>query len=706
MLLRTPLARFGAALVLVGGLALADKVHAATGTDPKTGAVEPGSSLAMTSAKHGFDLSQLNPVISACTNFYQYAQGGFLTTHPTTPSKSRVGQFGELADRNLVVVHAILDEAAAVPNVKAGSPEQKIGDVYASCMNTAVRDAAGILPIKPLLDVASSVTSAADLPAAVASLQNSGVGSFFNAGGSTDPKDSNKIIAQIGQGGLGLPERNYYLDTDAQAMKTRDAYLAHVSRSFVLIGDDQAAADKEAAAVVEIETALAKVSKSNTELRNPLSRVNPTTVADLATLTPHFDWVAYFKFRGMPAFTTLNDVTPDYFKGEDAVLASASGDDLRSYLRWHVVDRYAPSLTTALESEAFSFSGTVLSGSKEQRPLWERCARVTDALLGDALGQEYVKRNFPPATRARAQQLVKNVIAALREDLTTLDWMSQATRTQAIAKLDALGVKIGYPNTWKTYADMPVSRASFVGNIVISANANSKRNLERIGKKPDKTEFSMTPPTVNARYSPPLNDILFPAGILQPPFFNPSADDAINYGGIGAVIGHEMTHGFDDQGRRYDGDGNLRDWWTKDDADAYTKRATCVRDQFNSYVAVTNPDGTELHEKGDLVLGESIADLGGMTVAYKAFLKTPEAKSAVKIDGFSPEQRFFLGYAQIWGENDTYEAARSRTLTDPHPLNNWRVIAPLSNTPAFAAAYACKAGDMMVRPASERCQIW
>ena len=705
-MLRTPLARFGAALVLVGGLVLADKVHAATGIDPKTGAVEPGSSLAMNSAKHGFDLSQLDPVIAACQNFYQYAQGGYLKTHPTTPSKSSVGQFADLADRNLAVVHTILDEAAAMPNAKVGSPEQKIGDVYGSCMNTAARDAAGITPIKPLLDLASGVTSSADLPAVVATLQNSGVGSFFTAGGSTDPNDSNKIIAQIAQGGLGLPERNYYLDTDAQAVKTRDAYQAHVGRTFALIGDDQATAAKEAAAVMSIETALAKASKSNFELRNPLTRVHPTTVAELPALTPHFDWAAYFKDRGMPAFTTLNDVTPDFFKSEDAVFASTTGDDLRSYLRWHVVDRYAPSLTTALETEAFSFSGTVLSGTKEQRPQWERCARITDSMLGDALGQDYVKRNFPPASRARAQELVKNVIAALREDLTTLDWMSPATRTEAIAKLDALGVKIGYPNKWKTYADLPVTRTSFAGDLVLAANVNSKHNLERIGKAPDKNEFSMTPPTVNARYSPSLNDILFPAGILQPPFFNPAADDAINYGGIGAVIGHEMTHGFDDSGRRYDGAGNLRDWWTPADAAAYTARAKCVQDQFDSFVAVTNPDGTELHEKGALVLGESIADLGGMTVAYKAFQKTPEAKSGAQIDGYSPEQRFFLGYAQIWGANQTYEAARSRTLTDPHPLNNWRVIAPLSNTPAFAAAYSCKAGDMMVRPASERCQIW
>ena len=705
-MLRTPLARFGAALVLVGGLVLADKVHAATGTDPKTGAVEPGSSLAMNSAKHGFDLSQLNPVIDACTNFYQYAQGGYLKTHRTTPSKSSVGQFADLADRNLAVVHAILDEAAAMPNAKSGSPEQKIGDVYASCMNAPAREAAGIAPIKSLLEVASDVKSAADLPAAVAMLQNNGVGSFFNSGGSTDPKDSNKVIAQIGQGGLGLPERNYYLATDDQAVKTRDAYVAHVARTFVLIGDDAATADKEAKSTLAIETALATASKKNTELRDPLARVNPTTLADLTTLTPHFDWVSYFKVRGTPPFTKLNDVTPSFFKGEDALLASASGDDLRSYLRWRVIDRYAPALTMALEAEAFSFNGTVLLGTKEQRPQWERCARTTDGMLGEALGQEYVKRNFPPASRARAQQLVKNVIAALREDITTLDWMSPATRTESIAKLDALGVKIGYPDKWKTYADLPVSRASFAGNLILAANLNSKHNLERIGQSPDKAEFSMTPPTVNARYSPSLNDILFPAGILQPPFFNPSADDAINYGGIGAVIGHEMTHGFDDSGRHYDGAGNLRDWWTPADAEAYTKRATCVSDQFESYVAVKNPDGTDLHENGKLVLGESIADLGGMTVAYKAFLKTPEAKANQKIDGFTPEQRFFLGYAQIWGANQTYEAARSRTLTDPHPLNNWRVIAPLSNTPAFAAAYACKAGDTMVRPASERCQIW
>ena len=705
-MLRSPLARFGAALVLVGGLALADKVHAATGTDPRTGAVEAGSSLAMASAKHGFDLSQLDPVVAACQNFYQFAQGGWLKTHPTTPSKSRVGQFADLGDRNLAVVRTILDEAAAMPNAKPGSPEQKIGDLYGSCMNTAARDAAGIGPIKPLLDLASSVTSTADLPGVVATLHNSGVGAFFVSGGAANPKDSNSVIAQIGQGGLGLPERNYYLESDPQSVKTRDAYVAHVARTFALIGDDGATADKEAAAVMALETALAKTSKSNTDLRNPLARNNPTTVTALDASTPHFDWNAYFKGRGMPAFTTLNDVTPEYFKGEDAVLAASSASDVRSYLRWHVIERYAPSLTTALENEAFSFTGTVLSGTKEQRPQWERCARITDASLGDALGQEYVKRNFPPASRARAQELVKNVIAALREDLATLDWMSPATRTEAIAKLDAMGVKIGYPTTWKPYADLPITRNSFAGDLVLTAQYNSRRNIERIGKSPDKAEFSMTPPTVNARYSPSLNDILFPAGILQAPFFNPSADDAINYGGIGAVIGHEMTHGFDDSGRRYDGNGNLRDWWTAADAAAYSSRAKCVQDQFDSFVAVKNPDGTELHENGALVLGESIADLGGMTVAYKAFQKTPEAKSTIKIDGFTPEQRFFLGWAQIWGENDTYEAARSRTLTDPHPLNNWRVIAPLSNTPAFAAAYSCKAGDMMVRPASQRCRIW
>jgi putative endopeptidase len=691
--------RLAAAVVVVAGLFSA---HVGTAA---TMAVAPGSPEAITSAKHGFDLSNMDPTCKACDDFYRYTNGGWLDRHPLDAQHSRLGRFTTLAEDNQVIVHGILDKAAAGHGA-AGSPEQLTGDLYASCMDTAARDRAGITPLGPDLALIAR-SNMPDLPTTIARLQNDGIPAFFSFGGGTDQRDSNSIIAQAGEGGLGMPERDYYFKTDAISANLRDLYAAHVKQSFVLAGDADATAQAEATAAIGVEAALAKATRLATERRDPIRNYNKMPLAQFTAATPHFDWATYLKERNAPAFTSINTSAPNYFPQFDTVLTTTPIGDLRSYLRWRAIDRYEPALSTAFASEAFSWTGKALAGTTEQTDQWKRCATSVDQTVGQALGQEYVRVAFSPAARTRARELVHNVEAALREDLRTLSWMSPETRTQAISKLDDIKDKIGYADVPRNYAGLTLDRGPYAANVLRSAHYETARGIGRIGQAVDRAEFSMTPPTVNARYSPTLNDILFPAGILQPPFFNPNADDAINYGGIGAVIGHEMTHGFDDSGRHYDGKGNLRDWWTAADADAYNSRATCVEKQFDNFVAVKGENGQpDLHQTGKLVLGESIADLGGMTIAYKAFKKTPEGQSTTKTDGFTPDQRFFLGYAQIWPENDTVKAARLRVTTDPHPLNNFRVIAPLSNTPEFATAFACKLGDPMVRSAAERCQIW
>jgi putative endopeptidase len=691
--------RLAAAIAVVAGLFSA---HIGTAAEV---AVAPGSPQAIESAKHGFDLSNMDPTCRACDDFYRYTNGGWLDRHPLDAQHSRLGGFTTLAEQNQTIVHTILEKAAAGHGAP-GSPEQLTGDLYASCMDTAARDAAGVTPLNADFTVISR-TTLSDMPATVAALQNDGIPAFFTFGGGTDQKDSNSIIAQAGEGGLGMPERDYYFKSDTVSANLRDLYAAHVKRSFVLAGDDDATAQTEATAAIGVESALARVTRLATERRDPLRNYNKLAVTEFSGATPHFDWAAYFKARHAPAFTAINTPAPKYFGQFDTILTSTPVTELRSYLRWRAIDRYEPSLSTAFVDEAFSWTGKALAGTSQQLEPWKRCATSVDQTVGQALGVEYVRVAFPPAARTRARELVHNVEAALRDDLRTLSWMSPETRTQAIAKLDDIKDKIGYADVPRDYKGLTLDRGIYAANVLRGARYETARGIGRIGTAVDRAEFSMTPPTVNARYSPTLNDILFPAGILQPPFFNPNADDAINYGGIGAVIGHEMTHGFDDSGRHYDGKGNLRDWWTAADAAAYDTRASCVEHQFDNFVAVKGANGQpDLHQTGKLVLGESIADLGGMTIAYKAFKKTPEGQSMTKIDGFTPDQRFFLGYAQIWPENDTEKAARLRVATDPHPLNNFRVLAPLSNTPEFATAFQCKLGDPMVRSVADRCQIW
>ena len=536
----------------------------------------------------------------------------------------------------------------------------------------------------------------------IARLHAHRIPAVFGFGANQDVKDSTQIIAQVVQGGLGLPDRDYYTNDDAKSKATRDEYVAHVARTFELMGDAADRAAAEAKTVLAIETKLAENSLTRIQRRNPEANYHPMIKTQLLEMTPDFDWGRYFRNIGMPEIGKVNVGQPSFFKAADKILTGTPIADWKTYLRWHLVNAASNTLSSKFVQENFNFNGKYLQGTTEMLPRWRRCIASTDRALGEALGQLYVARTFPPEARARARAMVANLIAALQEDLTTLSWMSDETRKRAISKLNAYIKKIGYPDKWRDYEALQISRGAYYNNLVSAGEFEFKRNLGKIGKPVDKTEWGMSPPTVNAYYNPQFNEIVFPAGILQPPFYDPKADDAFNYGGIGAVIGHEMTHGFDDQGAKFDANGNLVMWWTPDDFKKFSERTNCDVNQFSSYEVEPG-----LHQKGELVVGESVADLGGLTVAYAAYQKSLESKPRPKdINGFTAEQRFFLGWAQVWAQNIRPEAARLRNATDPHPLARFRVNGPLSNMPAFAQAYQCKEGDPMVRASEKRCQIW
>ncbi len=649
----------------------------------------------------GFNLANLDTACKPCQDFYQYANGGWLAKNPIPPAFSSWGTTSPLRDKNVEVLHGILEDAAKNTHAPAGSNEQKIGAFYASCMNTAAIEAAGAKPLAPGSAAINKLDSTRELPALLAYLHTQGVGAFFGFSSTQDYKKSTEVIAGVGQGGLGLPDRDYYLKDDEKSKAIRAAYVKYAAHLFELSGDDAAKAASEAQTAMSVETQLAQISRDRVANRDPLKRYNKRTPAELQTLAPHFDWTAYYKAANAPQFTAINVTQPEYFQSFDKLLTTLPVADIKTYLRWHLLDDMASALSSPFEQASFDFHGRTLSGTTEQLPRWRRCTMAVDSNLGEALGEVYVKRAFTPEAKARMQALVKNLIAALREDLGTLSWMSDATRVQAIAKLNAFATKIGYPDKWRDYSALSITNVSYVDNLERSAQFARRRQINKIGRPIDRTEWGMTPPTVNAYNNSLMNEIVFPAGILQPPYFDPMADDAINYGGIGAVIGHEMTHGFDDQGRKFDLNGNLTDWWTATDTANYQQRADCVEKQFSSFKV---EDG--LNQNGKLVLGESIADLGGLKIAYKAFQKAMEGKPRTAIDGYTPEQRFFLGWAQVWGRNQRPEAMRLQALTDPHPLSCFRVNGPLSNMPEFAAAFSCAQTDAMVRPETERCQVW
>jgi putative endopeptidase len=663
------------------------------------GALLASSRAADTPSSWGFAHTHLDKTCKPCDDFYKYAMGGWMKDNPIPADRPSWSVSAQLQESNLAELRGLAEAAANAKN-PSNANEQKVGDFYATCMDTAAIEAAGIRPISDELKAIDGMKDSQALLAEVAALHNLNIQAIFDFSSTQDFADSTKVIGDADQGGLGMPDRDYYTRDDDHSKKLRADYVAHVSKMFQLAGDPAAKADAQAQTVMGIETGLAKASLTRTQLRDPKANYHKMTVAQLKELTPDFAWEPFFSSVGLPGLTQTNIGQPDFFREVNHELNAVPLADWKTYLRWQVIHSGAPGLSDAFVQENFNFYSKQLLGIAELQPRWKRCVQSVNRNVGEALGQLYVEKYFTPEAKARAKQMVQNLIAALRSDIPTLSWMSPETKKEALAKLEAFNVKIGYPDKWRDYSKLTITRTSYEANIRHAAAFENARELAKIGKPVDRTEWGMTPPTVNAYYSPTMNEIVFPAGILQPPFYDPKADDAINYGGMGAVIGHEISHGFDDQGSQFDPQGNLRNWWTADDRKKFDERATCVEKQFDGYEVEPG-----LHQNGKLVLGESIGDLGGITIAYAAYEKSLEGKPRPKdLDGFTPEQRFFLGWAQVWGSNQRPEAARMQANTNPHPLSRFRGDGPLSNMPAFAEAFHCQKGDPMVREQS--CKIW
>jgi len=632
-----------------------------------------------------------------CRDFNRYANGGWLDSHSIPPAYSAWGSFSELTERNREVLHGILERAANDKSAPPASDVGRLGAYWCACMDSAAADGAGA---RPILSDLEAMASPKDLPSRVASLHEQAIRALFSFRSEQDAGHSDWQIAAVSQGGIGLPDRDYYLRTDSAGVATRARYVEHIARSFELLGDPADRARAAAEAILGLETSLAKASMTNVQRRDPNAVYHKIAADSLRRLSPTFDWSAYLAARGIASLDSVNVAQPGFVQVLDGPMSSVPLDTWKSYLRWNVVSEAEPMLSAAFADEDFHFN-QVLSGAEEKQPRWKRCLHWADRDLGDLVGQAYVKQQFPPEARARALVMVHNLEAALGDRIQALDWMGPETRQRALGKLHAFEEKIGYPNTWRDYAGVTESRTDLVANHLASAKYEAKRNLAKIGKPVDRGEWSMTAQTVDGFYSSSLNSINYPAGMLQPPFFDPSWDDATNYGAIGAVIGHEMTHGFDDRGRQFDSRGNLADWWMRDDAARYKERADKVAEQFSGYAVIES-----LHVNGRLTLGENIADLGGVVVAYHALEKALAARPARRIDGFTPQQRFFLSYARMWASLQRPAALRTQVLTNRHSPAMWRVNGPLSDLPEFQQAFGCKEGDPMVRPADLCARIW
>ena len=646
----------------------------------------------------GFNTANMDMTANPCIDFYQYACGTWMANNPVPPDQSRWGTSDSLGDRNRAVLRSIL-EKASVEDPKRLPVEQKIGDYYASCMDEAGIHKLGIKPLEPDLKRIDALQSKDAIVNALVQLHLLGVGAFFNFSSEPDAKQSTKMIAGADQGGLGLPDRDYYLKNDPKSVKLRDEYVAHVERMLELAGEPQAQATADARAVLHIETELANGSLDRVARRDPNQTYHKMSVKEFAALSPSIDWSKYFAGLGTPAFTDIDVSYPEFFKTVDSVLANNSLADLKTYLRWHLIHSEAPLLPQPFLEENFRYFGQTLTGAAELKPRWKQCVEATDSDLGFALGQKYVEQMFPPEAKARVLSMVQEIETMLGEDIQSLDWMTPATKQQAIVKLHGIANKIGYPDKWRDYSTVKIVRGQAVANDERATEFEVRRALNKIGQPVDRTEWTMTPPTVNAYYSPLQNNINFPAGILQPPFFDNKLDAALNYGAIGAVMGHEMTHGFDDHGRQYDADGNLRDWWTPEDAKEFEKRAECFIKEYSAFQPV---DG--VHLNGKLTLGENTADNGGVHLAFMALMKSLEGKPQPKIDEFTPQQRFFLGYGQIWCQNVRPEASRLRAQIDPHSPGRDRVNGVLGNMPEFREAFACHEGQPMVH--APACRVW
>jgi putative endopeptidase len=691
--------QFAPILILAAASALAQAPTASTAPD--------NSKPTPPQAIQSFDPAAIDKSADPCTDFYQYACGNWVKSNPIPADQVRWARsFSLLQERNLYLLWQELNAAANDPK---DALEKQYGNYFAACMNTGLIEKEGLKPLEPALQQVDALPDTHKLATLMGELEAEGSAApLFRFGVEQDDKDSSKQIAGVFQGGLSLPDRDYYIVDNARFQQIRKQYVEHVTKMFTLDGDTPEQAAKETASVMEIETALAKASTSRTDLRSPENRYHIYTLADFQKLTPDFDYSVYFKDVKVGPFDTLNVATPDFFKALNGLIATEPVSAWKSYFRWHLIHAAAPNLPKAFFDENFAFFGKTLAGQKEPTPRWKQCTMMTDRALGEAVGQDWVKQNFPPAAKASMDQLVAALEKSLGDDIKTLPWMSNDTKKAAEEKLAMIRNKIGYPEKWRDYSALKVQRDDLIGNLERSAVFERNYNLNKLGKPVDEKEWGMTPPTVNAYYDPSFNDINFPAGILQPPFFDPNIDPAVNFGGIGVVIGHEMTHGFDDEGSQYDGKGNLREWQTPADRKAFTERTDCVAGEYSGFEAAPAHDGiAEQKLNGKLTLGENTADNGGLRIAYMALLDTlaAEGKSIdEKIGGYTEAQRYFIGFAQVWCQNQTEQSSRQSALVDPHSPGRWRVNGTVQNFGEFGKAFGCTKGQPMYPAAS--CRVW
>ncbi|MBK0404028.1 M13 family metallopeptidase [Adhaeribacter sp. BT258] len=649
----------------------------------------------------GIDVPNIDKSVKPCDDFYLYANGNWIKNNPVPATESIWSSFNEVAERNNAILRQLLNNAAATTNAEKGSNLQKVGDYFYSGMDSAGIETAGLAPLKPELDRLNAVKDLKGLQNMLATHQMHGFGPMFGSYVGQDDKISTQYALFVFQGGIGLPDRDYYLKDDKRSKEIRTAYLNYLRNMFTLLGDSEKQAVANANKVMAIETRLAKASKSRVELRDPYANYNKMTVAEFQKLMPNLNVKNWLTNMKLGAAKEVIVGQPAFFKELNAMLKSVPVADWKTYMRLRMVSSLASALPNAYAQENFNFFSKTLSGAKQMQPRWKRMARATDNALGEALGQLYVEKTFSPEAKAKALTMIKNLQAAFQEHVKTLDWMSEETKQKAMQKLDAFAVKIGYPDQWKDYSTFDVNRGPYVMNVLRARMFDYNDMASKLGKPVDRNEWHMSPPTVNAYYNPSMNEIVFPAGILQPPFFDPKADDAVNYGGMGAVIGHELTHGFDDQGRQYDHEGNLKDWWTKEDAERFAKHTEMVDKQYSAYQPLDS-----VFVNGQLTMGENIADIGGLNIAFTALQKANAGKTDPKYDGFTQNQRFFLAWAQNWRINATDQYLRQQVMTDPHSPGKFRCNGPLANMPQFYEAFGCKEGDKMVRKPEERIRIW
>jgi len=655
-----------------------------------------------TAQTKGVEVSDMDLKADPCADFYEYANGTWRANNPIPPSMTRWSRRWAAGESNKDKLRVILEDAEQQKNAPKGSTEQLIGDYYGACMDESRVNALGMDPVKPYLAEIDGAKNMADLQKVMMKLQDMLVVVPFALSGSQDPHQPTLVMADVSSNALGLPERAYYLGTEKRFVEARDKYKEHVTNTFKIAGWDDAKASAGAQTVMNMETKFAEAIISPTEARDPKATDHKMTFAELQKLAPHLDWTEYFEHKQLPQTVDLNVQEPKFMQEFDRQWHETSLDDWKTYFKWHLLDQSAPYLSDKFVEEDFSFNGKFLGGSSELKPRWKRCTEYNDDFLGEALGKKYVEKYFPPEAKARMQEMVRNLLAAMKDDINSLTWMSDQTKQKALLKLSTFNPKIGYPDKWKDYSHVQITRTNFFEDTMNGRRFMVEDDRSTIGKPVDRGRWGMTPPTSDAYYNPLLNEIVFPAGILQPPAFSMDAVDAVNYGAIGVVIGHEISHGFDDQGAQFDETGKLNNWWTDQDLKQFQARGQCVADQFENYYIEPG-----VHHNGKLVLGESIGDLGGVKIAYLAYEKSLEGKPRpASINGFTPEQQFFIAWGQFRGDEIRIEQQRSMMQVDPHPVAKYRVIGPLANTPEFETAFHCKDDSPMMRPPGKRCVVW